>query len=101
MSEHERLMEFTNEIHRAVMQAGDRGLDWRSNLATRRAYSAAIIRALRNERSVVRFAGPCGEDCMACSGLHYVGIIDWGGQDLPEGAVMPCPRGVAGSGYGA
>ena len=97
-SKRERLRQFTDEIHRAVMLGmNDRSLDWRSSLATRRAYSAAIIRALRASGSVVTFSGPCGEDCMACSGMHYVGIVDWTG-DLPEGAVMPCPRGVASNG---
>ena len=47
MSERKRLTEIANDIHRAAMKLPD----WKSNLATRRAYSAAIIRALRADQS--------------------------------------------------
>lgn len=57
-SQRDSLREFTNEIHRVVMRAAERGLDWRSNLATRRAYSAAITRAIR--KCFARVKLPCG-----------------------------------------
>ncbi len=42
--------------------------------------------------TTVTFVGDCTAECEACSGAHYVGIVDWEGR-LPEGAVMPCPKG--------